>query len=99
MAIGITRHASDRLDNRLSGLVSLAEVMAAAEGLTFEHGETWLKVKQFSRKIRLPGGVNGDVVYAIVKNNGYTVNLVTVELRNGYQKVKGDYYFDRTLED
>lgn len=94
----LSRHAHSRIHGRLKDIITLREVAEGVTGCRFNTGETWVKVKSLPGDIKLDGSVIGDTVYIIVHRNGERDNgtVVTVELRQRHQKIKGDYYIDRT---
>ena len=99
--MNISRHANERINNRLVDVLTRYEVESAIKDIDFDIGETWVKLKvldttfkQYDYKSNRV--ISGDVIYIIVKRRDKNDNglVATVEVRHLWQKVKGDYFID-----
>ena len=93
-------HAQDRVVNRLRLPVNLiGQINNKIEGITFQVGETWVKVASLKKSITIGDGrdvIGGDTLYVIYKRKSDNDSgvVATVELRYRSQPVKGDYYIE-----
>ena len=95
-AINFSKHANDRLNGRMSGIVSQREIQAAVyEAGKLGVGETAIKVKRLPRVITVSdrdGSVSqGDVVIAVYRRSNLLDAgcVTTVELRCHWQNDSG----------
>lgn len=94
MYIKITRHAQDRIDNRLHGIVSQSDVVHTVKRYSREIKESGMEnihvvIKVLPRPI-VKSGSRGDIVVAAVTCRG---EVKTVMLRNRAQ-LKNQYKLD-----
>lgn len=94
----MSEHCERRVLRRLRRIVSADEVQGAVAGVIPQIGETWVLVKRLPRSVYIPcdthdKGVNGDVVWAVVKKRNERDHgaIVTVMLRRSGQVPKTDY--------
>ncbi len=82
----LTRHATERLNDRLRDLVTAAEVLSAVAAATLRNGENYVDVKYFSKRIYLgdpshPDTPKGDKITAKVVVDFRGATVITVMLR------------------
>ena len=93
MAVTFSKHANDRLNGRMSGIVTKHEILAAVRAVgNLDLGETAIKVKRLSRVMTvtdLDGSISqGDVVVAVYRRSSLLDAgcVATIELRCRWQK-------------
>lgn len=89
----LSSHSKERIEYRLSGIVTVKEVLNKVNGLTFCNGQTYVKIKSLKHTIRITEDdgtvITGNTVYAIVKQESDNVPVIaTVILRCESQKEK-----------
>ena len=87
--IRISHHLRKRCSGRLSSLVSVAEVEAALTDLTPMDNQTWVKVKDLGKRVKIHDGNNyitGDIVWVVVRGECAT----TVFIRRDGQSIPAD---------
>lgn len=81
-----TYHATDRINNRLGGLVTADEVTEAVSRASLKPGDNYVDVKHFSKRIYLgdpcdPDTPKGDKITAKVISDNHGAKVITVMLR------------------
>jgi len=87
--IRISHHLRKRCTGRLASLVSVAEVETALTDLVPADGQTWVKIKSLSERVRIVDNGNiitGDIVWVVCRGNVAT----TVMIRRDGQSIPAD---------
>jgi hypothetical protein len=90
MTMELTAHAQGRLDGRLAGLVTAAEVQAATSR-PLPKGKVFIQVKRIpyceipDPSVQPDGIARGDSIVALVENDDWP-RIVTIMLRKSWSK-------------
>jgi len=90
MTVALTAHAQERLDGRLAGIVTAAEVQAALNR-PLPKGKSFIQVKRIpyceiaDPSVQPDGIARGDSIVALVEN-GEWARVVTLMLRKSWSK-------------
>lgn len=80
--IRISHHLRSRCTGRLSSLVSVAEIETALTDLTPMNNQTWVKIKNLSKRVSIQDGnsyITGDIVWVVVRGNIATTVMIRRE--------------------